>query len=134
MVRFLLHLILEDMIAYAIANGVIKDDTIAQRDLFGTKIMGVLTPAPSTVRRKFAEKYENSPKHATQFYYQFSQITNYIRVDRIEKDEKLAVLPARLKKEMSDLEEAILRGEYSFYRAKGNRNCLYKGFRGCRRL
>lgn len=46
----------------------------------------------------------------------------------------LAVLPARLKKEMSDLEEAILRGEYSFYRAKGNRNCLYKGFRGCRRL
>ena len=111
------------MIAYAIANGVIKDDTIAQRDLFGTKIMGVLTPAPSTVRRKFAEKYENSPKHATQFYYQFSQITNYIRVDRIEKDEKLAVLPARLKKEMSDLEEAILRGEYSFYRAKGNRNC-----------
>ena len=28
-----LHLILEDMIAYAIANGVMKDDTIAQRDL-----------------------------------------------------------------------------------------------------
>ena len=83
-----LHLILEDMIAYAIANGVMKDDTIAQRDLFDTKVMGVLTPAPSTVRRKFAEKYENSPKHATQFYYQFSQITNYIRVDRIEKDEK----------------------------------------------
>ena len=74
MVRFWLHLILED--------------TIAQRDLFDTKIMGVLTPAPSIVRRKFAEKYENSPKHATQFYYQFSQITNYIRVDRIEKDEK----------------------------------------------
>ena len=46
----------------------------------------------------------------------------------------LAVFPARLKKEMSDLEEAILRGEYSFYRAKGNRNCLYKGFRGCRHL
>ena len=83
-----LHLILEDMIAYAIANGVMKDVTIAQRDLFDTKVMGVLTPAPSTVRRKFAEKYENSPKHATQFYYQFSQITNYIRVDRIEKDEK----------------------------------------------
>lgn len=76
------------MIAYAIANGVIKDDTIAQRDLLDTKIMGVLTPAPSIDRRKFVEKYENSPKHATQFYYQFSQITNNIRVDRIEKDEK----------------------------------------------
>lgn len=35
-----LHLILEDMIAYAIANGVIKDDTIAQRDLFDTKKSG----------------------------------------------------------------------------------------------
>lgn len=98
MVRFWLHLILEDMIAYAIANGVIKDDTIAQRDLFDTKIMGVLTPAPSTVRRKFAEKYENSPKHATQFYYQFSQITNNIRVDRIEKDPRDIIKAGMTKK------------------------------------
>lgn len=86
------------MIAYAIANGVIKDDTIAQRDLFDTKIMGVLTPAPSIVRRKFAEKYENSPKLATQFYYQFSQITNNIRVDRIEKDPRDIIKAGMTKK------------------------------------
>lgn len=58
----------------------------------------VLTPAPSTVRRKFAEKYENSPKHATQFYYQFSQITNNIRVDRIEKDPRDIIKAGMTKK------------------------------------
>ena len=30
----------------------------------------------------------SSPKAATEFYYHFSQATNYIRTDRIIKDEK----------------------------------------------
>lgn len=53
-----------------------------------TKIMGILTPAPSVVRKIFEEKYQVSPKAATDFYYHFSQATNYIRTDRIIKDEK----------------------------------------------
>lgn len=50
--------------------------------------MGILTPAPSVVRKAFEEKYQVSPKAATEFYYHFSQATNYIRTDRIIKDEK----------------------------------------------
>ena len=50
--------------------------------------MGILTPAPSVVRKIFEEKYQVSPKEATDFYYHFSQATNYIRTDRIIKDEK----------------------------------------------
>lgn len=83
-----LHLILEDMTAYALENGILKDDTITSKDLFDTKIMGKLTPPPSVVRSTFMKEYEISPKKATDYYYQFSQATNYIRKDRIIKDEK----------------------------------------------
>lgn len=83
-----LHLILEDMLAFTKSHGILEDDTVTMKDLFDTKIMGILTPAPSVVRKVFEEKYQVSPKEATDFYYHFSQATNYIRTDRIIKDEK----------------------------------------------
>ena len=70
--------ILSDMNDYAVAHGLIED-TITNRDLFDTKVMGILTPTPSVVRQIFQQKYMNSPKEATDFYYQLSQATNYIR-------------------------------------------------------
>ena len=80
--------ILEDMMTYAHENGIMKEDTITAKDLFDTKIMGCITPPPSVVRAEFAKRYAESPKEATNYYYQFSQATNYIRKDRIAKDEK----------------------------------------------
>ena len=66
----------------------ILDDNIVARDLFDTRLMGALTPFPREVRRKFSELYSQSPECATDWYYQFSQDTNYIRRDRIKKDWK----------------------------------------------
>lgn len=83
-----LPLILEDMLAYALEQGILGEDTITAKDLFDTKIMGILTPPPSVVRAVFSNKYNSSPKAATDYYYAFSQATNYIRKDRIAKDEK----------------------------------------------
>lgn len=83
-----IHLILEDMMNYAIEQGIMEDDTITTKDLFDTKIMGLITPMPSQVREKFQRLYSESPKLATDYYYKFSHDTNYIRRDRIEKDEK----------------------------------------------
>ncbi len=80
--------ILEDLLDYAWAQGILKENTVTIRDLFDTKIMGKLTPAPSVVRRQFADLYSVDPKLATDFYYKFSQAANYIRKDRIAKDEK----------------------------------------------
>lgn len=80
--------ILEDMMDYAYREGIMKEDTITEKDLFDTKIMGCLTPQPSIVRRNFAERLQHSPKEATDYYYRFSIATNYIRKDRIAKDEK----------------------------------------------
>lgn len=82
--------ILNDMLEYAYQQGMLEEQTVTEKDLFDTKIMGELTPPPSVVRRQFFEKYNISPKTATDFYYQFSQATNYIRTDRIAKDEKWA--------------------------------------------
>ena len=83
-----LHLILNDMVDYAVEKGILKQDTITNRDLFDTKIMGLITPPPSSVRKQFKELYAERPKKATDFYYKFSKDTNYIRTDRIVKDEK----------------------------------------------
>ena len=83
-----LHLILEDMMDIAVKKGIIKNDTTASRDLFDTKIMGLITPAPSEVRRQFMSRYTSSPKEATDWYYDLSRATNYIRTDRIAKDIK----------------------------------------------
>ncbi len=80
--------ILDDMMVIAFEKGIMEDDTITMKDLFDTKIMGLLTPAPSVVQRTFMEKYEKSPKEATDYYYALSQATNYIRTERVAKDEK----------------------------------------------
>lgn len=83
-----LHLILEDLMSYALEQGILDDDTITSKDLFDTKIMGLLTPPPSQIQKTFQEKYAISPTEATDYYYHFSHATNYIRKDRIAKDEK----------------------------------------------
>ena len=71
---------------YAVKAGLISD-TIAARDLFDTRLMGCLTPRPSEVVRKFWSLYAEDPKEATDYFYKLSQDCNYIRRDRIAKDE-----------------------------------------------
>ena len=77
--------ILEDMLSVLFEKKIMPEDTITYKDLYDTKIMGLLTPAPSVIRREFARHLSNSPKEATDYYYDFSRATNYIRVDRIKK-------------------------------------------------
>ncbi len=79
--------ILSVVLDYAVKNS-LCEDSVVYRDLFDTKIMGVLTPRPSQVIKKFNEKYEKSPKEATDFYYNFSRKTDYIRDYRIKNDVK----------------------------------------------
>lgn len=83
-----LESILKGMTDYAYETGILSEDSIVYRDLFDTKIMGMLVPRPSEVIRRFKELYAISPQKATDFYYQFSQDTDYIRRYRIKKDQK----------------------------------------------
>ena len=79
--------ILKALVDFSVQRRVIEGD-ITSRDLFDTKLMGVLTPRPGQVVAAFRERYARSPKEATDWYYQFSQDTDYIRRYRIAKDMK----------------------------------------------
>ena len=79
--------ILSDIIQYALDTGLVSD-SITEQDLFDTKVMDCILGRPSEIVRKFNELLKKSPKEATDWYYDFSKATNYIREDRIIKDVK----------------------------------------------
>ncbi|ODR34153.1 UDP-glucose--hexose-1-phosphate uridylyltransferase [Eisenbergiella tayi] len=80
--------ILKDMLDYAAEKGLLENDSVVYRDLFDTKIMSVLVARPSEIIRKFRECYAVSPEAATEYFYKFSQDTDYIRRYRVCKDQK----------------------------------------------
>lgn len=73
---------------YAYENGLISENGVVFRDLFDTRVMNCFVMRPSEMIRTFNEKYEKSPKEATDFYYAYSQASDYIRTYRIAKDIK----------------------------------------------
>ena len=81
-----LHVILEALMDDAHARGVLAEDSVVYRDLFDTELMGRLTPRPAQVIAQFEALRAEDPKKATDWYYAFSQDTNYIRRDRIAND------------------------------------------------
>ena len=77
--------ILQGLVDGAVARGIIPGDSTS-RDLFDTALMGAMTPPPREVRSTFDALYEENPKAATDWFYKFSQDTDYIRRYRIVKD------------------------------------------------
>ncbi len=78
---------LKELLDYAVSKKLINDN-ITERDLFDTKLMSALVPAPSVITEKFFSLYNEAPKAATDWYYNFSCNTDYIRRYRIAKDVK----------------------------------------------
>ncbi len=79
--------ILAPLISYAVENGMIAD-TANSRDLFDTRLMGILTPMPREMIAEFHRLYAVSPKQATDWYFDISKKLNYVRAGRIAKDLK----------------------------------------------
>ena len=81
--------ILSAMLDYAAEHGLLEDNTVTYRDLFDTKIMGMLMPRPSEVTAKFKTLLkERGAQAATDYYYKLSCDSDYIRRYRIKKDLK----------------------------------------------
>ena len=78
--------VLEELLDDAHRRGVLAEGSVVYRDLFDTELMGRLTPRPAQVIERFQALYREDPRKATDWYYKFSQDTNYIRRDRIAKD------------------------------------------------
>ena len=80
--------ILKDLLDYAASKQLFPDEGIVYRDLFDTKLMSCLVPRPSYVEAEFLKRFKKSSKDATDWFYKFSQDTDYIRRYRICKDVK----------------------------------------------
>ena len=83
-----LEAILNNILDYAVEQKLIEGGSIAARDLFDTQLMAVMTDRPSNIIEKFNELYKKSAKEATDWFYKFSQDTDYIRRYRICRDVK----------------------------------------------
>lgn len=70
----------------AVERGLVEDMSYA-RDLFGTRLMGLLTPSPKQVRETFrAQLTQGQPQEATQTFYQMCRNCDYIKVDAIAQN------------------------------------------------
>lgn len=85
-----LETILANLLNIAVERGIIEDNVV-YRDLFDTKLMNCLLPRPAQVQATFWDKYAISPEKATDYYYKFSQDSDYIRRYRVAKDLKWKV-------------------------------------------
>ena len=83
--------VLKEIDDYAASNGLLENDSVVYRDLFDTKIMGLLVERPSEIIKKFNSLYKEDPVKATDYYYNLSKNSDYIRRYRISKDMKWTV-------------------------------------------
>ena len=83
----ILDLILND----ALERGVLESNSIDFRDLLDTELMDCLMPRPSEVIREFYRRYEEASHLATDYYYDLSKASNYIRTARVAKDKRWKV-------------------------------------------
>ena len=86
-----LESILKELLDEADARGLLPENTVTYRDLFDAEIMNILTPRPSQVIGTFEALYREKPEKATDWFYKFSQDTDYIRRYRLCRDVRYAV-------------------------------------------
>lgn len=77
--------ILENILDYAAEKRLIEN-TGTRRDLFDTLLMDCVTSRPAEVVRRFESLYAQSPESATDFFYQFSIASDYVRKDRTDRN------------------------------------------------
>ena len=82
--------ILRVLLDFACEKGLIENN-VTERDLFDTRLMDTLMPRPSEVISNFDRLYIESPKLATDYYYNLSKNSDYIRTYRVSKDMKWVV-------------------------------------------
>ncbi len=79
--------VLKDLLDEAVKRG-LCEDSVVFRDLFDTKLMNCLCPRPAQVQAEFNAAYAKSPVDATNYFYKYSQDSDYIRRYRVCKDMK----------------------------------------------
>ncbi len=71
---------------YAKEHDLCELDNLNQMDNFEAKIIDMMIKKPSEITKMFWEKYKASKRGATDWYYQFSKDTSYVKADRLSKN------------------------------------------------
>ncbi|MGE8203445.1 UDP-glucose--hexose-1-phosphate uridylyltransferase [Heyndrickxia sp. NPDC080065] len=77
--------LLDEIVEYACEQELIED-YLDEKEIFSSKLMNCFITRPSDLNRLFYEKYNRSPKEATDFFYELSKNSNYIQTKRIAKN------------------------------------------------
>ncbi|MBE1556311.1 UDP-glucose--hexose-1-phosphate uridylyltransferase [Sporosarcina limicola] len=77
--------LLEKIIAYAVKNNVIEN-VFDDKEILSATIMNCFVARPSVINTIFQDKYANSPKEATDYFFELSKNSNYIQMNRIKKN------------------------------------------------
>ena len=67
-------------------NGVLEPE--GDDNIFTTRVMGLLMPRPAEVARRFEERYAQSPRTATDWFYRLCGAADYIKHAAIARDVK----------------------------------------------
>ncbi len=78
--------ILDNITKWAGENGRLKEDILIFHDLLNSKIMGQIMPRSSVITKEFWNRYKEDKNYATEYFYNLSKKSNYIRTDRISKN------------------------------------------------
>lgn len=79
--------ILDNLVEYGGNEGLFDKEIYAYKELFDTRIMGMLMPRESEIIRDFYRLLENdSVKAATDYFYRLCTASNYIRTAQIAKN------------------------------------------------
>ena len=77
--------LLENIIAYAVEQDIIAD-VLDEKEILSANIMDCFVSRPSVINAIFNQKYNESPVEATDYYYNLSVNSNYIQMNRIQKN------------------------------------------------
>ncbi|ALS74903.1 galactose-1-phosphate uridylyltransferase [Planococcus rifietoensis] len=77
--------LLEELIDYAVKKGIIQN-LLDDKEMLSANIMNCFVARPSAINAAFNDKYAESPIAATDYFYELSQNSNYIQMNRIRKN------------------------------------------------
>jgi len=83
-----LHIILDSITKWAIEENIIEDGSVILNELFQSKVMACIVDRPSNIIKKFNDMYSINPIKATEYFYELSKSSNYIRTNDVKKDLK----------------------------------------------
>jgi len=78
--------VMKEILAYAGEQKIIDAESESESDNFEAKLLDCFMMRPSEIDRRFRQLYKDNPLLATNWFYDLSRNTNYIKTERIKKN------------------------------------------------